>query len=84
MLRYDKMEVYCRMLGNDVPFRYCRTGATGSMCRRIRDCWFERLDIDAYLSECFTCEELAGVFAEAPGKMERIITAAVKGGRPQG
>ena len=55
--KYDKKEWYCRMLGHDVPFRYCRTMREGLPCAKIFDCWFEILPIKEFVEENYSEEE---------------------------
>jgi hypothetical protein len=71
--QYDAAEGYCRMLGHPVSFAYCRAGTGPLPCRRIADCWFERLPIEDFLRRTCTPQELAGIFAPRPGKLASIL-----------
>lgn len=53
----DKM-MHCRMLGHEVPFKYCRTGATGQACRKVFDCWFQTFDVEGFMKAHYTAEEI--------------------------
>jgi hypothetical protein len=70
---FDDKTTYCRMLGHYVPFKYCRTVNDEFPCRKIKDCWFEQLDIERYISENFTEEELGRISAPAPGKLSTLV-----------
>jgi len=50
---FDALEGYCRKLGHHLPFSYCRTTGTDRLCGSIRECWFQRLDIDSWLGRNF-------------------------------
>lgn len=49
------------MLGHLVPFTYCMEPASDLPCRRILDCWHERIDIADYLMEVLSPEEFKAV-----------------------
>ncbi|MCK4907377.1 MAG: hypothetical protein KAR07_03395 [Spirochaetes bacterium] len=55
--QFDNVELYCRMLGHHVPFKYCRTSNDNGACGKIRDCWSSRIDIDTFLNESLTENE---------------------------
>ncbi len=69
---HDEREVYCRMLGHVLAFRYCRAMQEGLPCSRILDCWFELMDIRAFVAANYTREELARIFAPAPSRLETL------------
>jgi len=72
--KYDSLEIRCRLLGHQVPFQYCRSSNENLPCRRIMDCWWERIEIEAYLREHFTPEELNhSVFTEPKPKIASLI-----------
>ncbi len=63
--KFDSNTGYCRMLGHDVPFSYCRIVKDGLPCFIILDCWFERIQIQEYLTFNYTQEEIE-TFLERP------------------
>jgi hypothetical protein len=72
--KYDSLEIRCRLLGHQVPFQYCRSSNRNLPCRKIMDCWWERVEIEPYLRENFTPEELSrSVFAEPKTKIVSLI-----------
>jgi hypothetical protein len=80
--QYDSLEIRCRLLGHQVPFHYCRSSNKDLPCRKIMDCWWERLEIEAYLREHFTQEELnRSVFVKPTPKIASIIELIEKAKR---
>lgn len=70
---FDSRTSYCRSLGHYVPFRYCRTVNNGLPCRKIRDCWFEKIDIDGFIAEFYTESEQKQIFALPEEKISSLI-----------
>ena len=79
--RYDGERRYCRSLGHHVPFGYCRAVQQGLPCSRIRDCWFETLQIDRFLYEHYTEEQRRRVFAPSKPKLTSILEIAQRAQR---
>lgn len=73
MNRFDSETSYCRMLGNEVPFEYCRSAAEALPCRKIKDCWFEKLPVEAYMDKHYTREEQEKIFAPPVPKMASLL-----------
>jgi len=73
--QYDEKNGYCRMLGHTLAFRYCRTMQSGLPCHNILNCWFERFDIEAFVSAYYSEEELQEIFQ--PPKMKIATMAEV-------
>jgi hypothetical protein len=71
MKRYDHLKTYCRMLGHEIPFEYCRESNQNLPCRKILDCWFERVKIRQFVDEIYSEEEKQTIFN--PPK-EKILT----------
>ena len=71
--RFDDISAYCRALGHYVPFRYCRTMNGRLPCGKIRDCWFERIDIGQFLKDNYSEAELESVFSPPAQKITTII-----------
>jgi hypothetical protein len=55
---HDTRQGYCRKLGHEVTFAYCRQEQDTLPCPKIRDCWFEAVDIDLFLSQNYKPEEI--------------------------
>ena len=80
MNQYDDKETYCRKLGHDVSFSYCRACSTGLPCRKVLDCWYAAFAVGDYLKSHYTPAELARVFEPQKPKVAQIldIVASVK------
>lgn len=61
------------MLGHLVPFTYCRAPGTELPCRRITQCWHERIDIMSYLQEILSPEELEAVLSPPKQKVTQLL-----------
>lgn len=70
---FDDKTAYCRTLGHYVPFRYCRTVNDEIPCRKIKDCWFEKLDIEQYISKSYSDSEQEQIFASPPDKISTLV-----------
>lgn len=70
---HDHRETYCRMLGHDVPFKYCRQVTEGRPCRRIADCWYTQFDVTGWLQSNFTPEQIERITAPPPAKIASIV-----------
>jgi len=69
----DDNRSYCRMLGHYVPFRYCRTVNETLPCRKIKDCWFERMDIENFIGENYTDVEIERIFTVPSQKITTLV-----------
>jgi hypothetical protein len=82
----ETLERHCPRLGGRVRLAYCRDSATSPPpCDKIRDCWWERLDIDQLLARTLPPEALARL-ADAPprGKIATLLEliARARAGNP--
>lgn len=73
MKRYDHLKGYCRMLGHELSFDYCRTSNNKLPCRKILDCWFERIEIHKYIEENFSEDEQKEIFKPPQDKVSTIF-----------
>ena len=63
----DQRERRCPRLGGSVTFKYCRTvGEQSQPCWKIKDCWWERFDIQAFLAQNYSSDELKRLMEAAP------------------
>jgi hypothetical protein len=67
---HDELTCHCPALGHEVPFGYCRSVEHGLPCRRIVQCWGQRLDIAAFLNQHFTADQVEHL--SAPPKDKRV------------
>lgn len=70
---HDQREAYCRRLGHEVPFKYCREVSDGEPCRLLPDCWFPQFDAAAWLAEHYTPEQIAKIMAPPQPKIASIL-----------
>ncbi len=70
---YDDLEIYCRMLGHPLTFSYCRSTEGSTPCRRIIDCWFQRIPVQKYLEENFSDEALQQISSPPRDKVLTIL-----------
>jgi len=61
------------MLGHHLTFAYCRQTASKQPCRKIFDCWFEKLDIGQFIKENFTKEQINTLLAPPKAKMVSLV-----------
>lgn len=61
------------MLGHEVPFSYCRASQEGNPCFKILDCWFDKIEIQAYLDDHYTAEEQSRFLSKPAPKMVTLI-----------
>ncbi len=69
----DAEEIYCRMLGHHLQFSYCRTCRDGLPCFKLLDCWFERFDVEAFVREHYTEEEIRQFLEPPKPKMHTLM-----------
>jgi len=73
MDKYDNERIYCRKLGHWITFNYCRQETGGLPCRKIVDCWFEKLQIKEFLNENYEEEKISYIFESSRPKLTSII-----------
>ena len=61
------------MLGHHLTFAYCRQTASEQPCRKIFDCWFDKLDIKQFIKENFTKEQIKNLLAPPKAKMVSLV-----------
>ena len=81
---FDQLEVYCRRLGHEVSFIYCRTQGEARPCHHILNCWHERIPIKQYARTHFTEEELQAILAPPPPKIVSLWEQIEKAKRRTG
>lgn len=70
---FDKERGYCRMLGHELTFSYCRLAAGDRPCFKVLDCWFQRFDVDAYIRHHFSETEIADFLKPPKPKVLTLI-----------
>jgi hypothetical protein len=69
----DSREIYCRRLGHHLTFAYCRSEREGLPCRKILDCWFDKIPIGDFLRANYSPGELADLTEPAPAKAATLV-----------
>ena len=73
MNKYDNERIYCRKLGHWLTFNYCCQENNELPCRKILDCWFEKIPIKEFLKENYTEEEISYIFSSSKPKISSLI-----------
>ena len=71
--QFDDRKLYCRMLGHDLTFKYCRSTGDGRFCRRIFDCWHDKIEVGRYVKTHFSDEEISGVLHPPAPKLHSLL-----------
>jgi hypothetical protein len=70
---HDTMTIYCRMLGHEIPFSYCRKGVSSLPCRKVFDCWHTQFDIVQFMQTHYTPDQLNSILSPPKPKMATLI-----------
>jgi hypothetical protein len=70
--KFDSESGYCRMLGHEVSFSYCRIAKNGMPCFKIMDCWFERIPIADYMKANYPEEEIEKILEKPASKINTL------------
>jgi len=77
--KYDEEKLRCRMLGDFVPFMYCRKMNEKLPCKLIINCWQQKLPILDFLNENFSKDELTKCFKQDDrSRIEKIHDLVAK------
>jgi len=71
--QYDDRAMRCPRVGGEVNFRFCRFENNMLPCRFIVGCWQGQMDIEAFLDEQYSQEELDSIFTPPRPKMETLV-----------
>jgi hypothetical protein len=75
---YDDLNTRCPMLGHLVPFTYCMAPGSELPCRRVLDCWHEKIDIKAYLEDILTPQQMNTITAPPQQKVMQLLDLVQK------
>jgi len=67
------LEIRCPKLGHQVNFHYCQQENNSLPCAKIVQCWQKYFDVETFLKQNFTPEELAQAFAPPKPKMLNLL-----------
>lgn len=76
--KYDSNMIRCPRIGGYVNFKLCRSENNMLPCRFVVGCWQMQLDINAYLSEYFSKEEMDKAFVPPKPKIESLVATMEK------
>jgi len=71
--QHDEKTIRCPRVGGEVTFRFCRFENNMLPCRFIVGCWQGQMDIEAFLDEHYSEEELNRIFAPPKPKIESLV-----------
>ncbi len=82
--KHDHLEIYCPQLGMMLTFNYCRRAQSALPCRNLIGCWEGRVQVDSFLRDNFSREELKAVFGSLPkSRLERIFDSLIQSSENQ-
>ena len=61
------------MLGHDLTFKYCRQTGDGHFCRRIFDCWHDKIAVGRFVKTFYTAEEIHDVLGVRIPKLQALL-----------
>ena len=73
----------CPLLGHDIAFGYCRRPGRDIPCGKIYDCWWETLDITAFMEANYEPEVISEVLRPKPAKVMSLIDIIERARRQQ-
>ena len=73
MEQHDEKTMRCPRVGGEVTFRFCRFENNMLPCRFIVGCWQGQMDIEAFLYEHYSEDELNRIFAPPKPKIESLV-----------
>jgi hypothetical protein len=76
--KHDNKTIRCPRLGDEVNFKYCRIMNDHLPCRLIIGCWQMRMDINQFLADHYSKEEMDRVFIPPKSKIESLVALVEK------
>ena len=76
--QYDDRSIRCPRVGGDVNFLYCRSENNLLPCGWIVGCWQNRVDINKFLEDNYSDEELARIFTLPRPRVESLLKMVEK------
>jgi hypothetical protein len=65
LTEHDSLSRRCPMLGHEVAFSYCRRPGQEIPCGGMFDCWWEAIDIRAFVADNYS-EEVRNAMIQPP------------------
>ena len=76
--QHDEKTIRCPRVGGDVNFRFCRFENNMLPCRWIAGCWQTQMDINTFLQDHYSKEELDQIFTPPKPKIESLVNLIEK------
>ena len=76
--QHDEKTIRCPRVGGDVNFRFCRLENNMLPCRWIAGCWQTQMDINTFLQDNYSKEELDQIFAPPKPKIQSLLNLVEK------
>ncbi|UCG63401.1 MAG: hypothetical protein JSW12_11955 [Deltaproteobacteria bacterium] len=70
---HDDKTIRCPRVGGEVNFRFCRFENNLLPCRWIAGCWQTQMDINTFLQDHYSKEELDRIFVPPKSKIESLV-----------
>lgn len=74
--QFDHLEIRCPILGHPLHFSYCRCTQGNVPCRKILDCWHQRIPIQQFVHQHFDRETVQRLVAAPKPKLMSILEIA--------
>ncbi len=71
---FDSKKIYCRQLGHEVPFGYCRRPGSPAFCRNIIGCWMSKIDINQFLRDHYSLQEIEEALRPPKPKIQTLYS----------
>jgi hypothetical protein len=71
--QHDDIMIRCPRVGGDVNFMFCRSENNMLPCRFIVGCWQMQIDINKFLEDHYSNEELDRIFAPPKPKIQSLV-----------
>jgi hypothetical protein len=71
--QHDDKMIRCPRIGGYVTFKLCRSENNFLPCRWVVGCWQGQMDMNEFLDENFSGEELDRIFVSPKPKMESLV-----------
>jgi len=71
--QHDDKTIRCPRVGGEVNFRFCRSENNMLPCRWIVGCWQMRTDINRFMADHYSKEDLDRIFTPPGPKIESLV-----------
>ncbi len=78
MDQYDDKTIRCPRVGGEVNFRFCRFENNMLPCRWIVGCWEMRVDMNKFMTDHYSKEEMDRIFTPPRPKIESLLNLVEK------